>query len=144
MRMLSTLLVACALCQVAPVAALTQHTTSRGEPAVSGGIGAEEIEVLRQQRSRYSLRILTAARGSGAYLAGVMVTVADTRGTVLLEARADGPWMMLMLKPGEYRVTVRYEGAAQERRTQIDKDGSRELVFYFNEAVERLPKGATE
>lgn len=144
MRPITALLLLCALSQMAPVAALTMHTTTRGEPAVSGGIGAEEVEALRQQRARYNLRILTAARGSGAYLAGALVKVTDERGTALLEARADGPWMMLLLKPGDYRVSVGYGDVTQASRTRIAAGQHRELMFYFDEPVERLPKGATE
>ncbi|MFN0161393.1 MAG: carboxypeptidase-like regulatory domain-containing protein [Burkholderiales bacterium] len=144
MHSITTLILLFALCQAAPVGAMSMLTTTRGEPVVSGGVGAEEIAALRQQRSRYTLHILTAARGSGAYLAGALVKVADERGALVLEAHADGPWMLLRLKPGEYRVTVSYGSATQASRTRITQGQTRELMFYFDETVERLPKGATE
>lgn len=124
-----------------PAAAMTDGKTAQGEPWMTGGIGSGELESLEKQRNNFSLRILTAAKGSGAYLADALVKIVDAAGRTVLETRADGPWTYVNLKPGEYRVTVTYKSETRQQTTKISAGDRHEQFFYFEEAVDRLPKG---
>jgi len=134
----ATLLAALLVC---PAAAMTEGKTAQGEAWISGGIGSSELELLDKRRGDFSLRILTAAKGSGAYLADALVKVTDAAGRTVLETRADGPWLYVNLKQGDYRVLVTYKSESRQQATRIHASDRHELFFYFDEAVERLPKG---
>ena len=121
--------------------AVTQGKTTQGEPFVTGGIGAAELETLEKGRKNFSLRLLTAAKGSGAYLADALVRITDSGGRTVLDTKADGPWVYVNLKRGDYKVTVTYKGKTQQQATKIHTGDNHEIFFYFEEAVDRLPKG---
>ena len=124
-----------------PAMALTQGKTAQGEPYITGGVGAAELETLEKGRKGFSLRVLTAAKGSGAYLADALVKITDASGKTVLDTKADGPWVYVNLKLGDYKVTVTYKGKAQQQATKIHAGDNHEIFFYFEEAVDRLPKG---
>jgi len=130
-----------ALLLAGPAAAMSEGKTAQGEPYLTGGIGADELEALEKQRKRFSLRLLTAAKGSGAYLADASVNIVDASGKTVLATKAEGPWVYVNLRLGDYKVTVTYKGRAQQRATKIHAGDNHEMFFYFEEAVDRLPKG---
>jgi hypothetical protein len=123
-----------------PPAAAKEGRTSEGEPYLSGGASQEVRDEMLKQRNKYNLWIHTASK-SGQYLADTQVTVADSAGRTVLDTVMDGPWLFVKLKLGAYRVTARYGGQAQEKRTTIHKGDLHELVFYFDE---RSNAGAQE
>ncbi len=125
----------------APVAPMSDGKTAQGEPYVTGGIGAGELEDLEKQRHRFSLRVLTAAKGSGAYLADVLITITDAAGKTVLSTNADGPWLYVNLKLGDYKVTAMYKAQIKHQATKIHAGDRHEIFFYFDQPVERLPKG---
>jgi hypothetical protein len=105
----------------------------------SGGASVESFDALAARASDYSLKLLLAAKGSGAYLADVDVTVLALPGNdVLLQHRTEGPLMLAALPPGRYRVEARYSdvlpGAATtiRRDVVVPKNGLREVVIYFD------------
>ncbi|MBL8385349.1 MAG: carboxypeptidase regulatory-like domain-containing protein [Burkholderiales bacterium] len=136
---MTALLLAVSVCL--PAHALSEGKTVQGEPWISGGVGTAELERLEQGRKRYSLRVLTAAKGSGAYLADAVVKIVDAKGATVLETRADGPWLYVNLKLGEYKVTATYKSQVRQQATKIHAGDNHEIFFYFEEPVERLPKG---
>jgi hypothetical protein len=52
---------------------------------------------------------IEAATQDGRYLGNVTYTVADAAGGTLLRATCPGPWLMVDLDPGRYRVTLDLE-----------------------------------
>jgi hypothetical protein len=138
----SLILLAGCLGAFAPCAlALTEGKTTQGEPYVTGGIGSGEEESLKQRSNQFSLRILVAATKSGAYLANVKVQIVDVAGKKVLETTTDGPWLLANLKLGEYKVSATYGGQTRQQATKIHPGDRHEIVFRFDEPVDRLPKG---
>ena len=126
-----------------PATAMTQGKTTQGEPFVTGGVGAAELENLEKGRKGFSLRVLTAAKGSGAFLADALIKITDASGKTVLDTKADGPWVYVNLKLGDYKVMVTYKGKSQQQATKIHAGDNHEIFFYFEEAVDRRPKGET-
>ena len=124
-----------------PAASTRGGKTAQGEPYLTGGVGAAELEDLEKQRQRFSLRVLTASKGSGAYLADAVIKITDGSGKTVLDTTADGPWLYVNLKPGDYKVTATYKTQVRQQATKIQANDRREIFFYFDEAIERLPKG---
>lgn len=111
--------------------AVSEGTTEQGTPFVSGGVTVEEQQELRARRPEFSLWVQTAAKGSGAYLAGAMVRVTDMKGTPVLETEMDGPWLFAKLAPGNYVVETTFEGKTEKRTVSVGKTGTRQVFLYF-------------
>src|SRR5512132_3354799 len=77
---------------------------------VSGGIGDQEQEAIGAAERDYNLWLTFAQQGVGeekgraVYLAGVPVKIFDARGILVLNATADGPFMLVKLTPGVCKV----------------------------------------
>ena len=125
---------------VAPVHAEKAGKTIQGEPFVSGGIGADEQAALKKDLSQYNLWIQTAAK-SGPFLSDATVKIVDEADTVVLDTQLDGPWLIVKLGPGQYKVAVTYGGKTVERSTQIHPGDHHQMIFYFDANVDVLPKG---
>ncbi len=54
--------------------ALDSGSNAQGWPYVSGGVGDEELQQLHAQRHNFNLWLVTAAKGSGAHLADVLLS----------------------------------------------------------------------
>ena len=68
------------------------------------------------------------------YLTGAIISVADEAGRPVLEANCGGPWLLLKLAPGRYRVMARLPGTdAKPRTATIDTPakGQMRVVLQF-------------
>lgn len=108
--------------------------TPEGVDFVSGGIGDEERSALREAMPRYSLWLTTAARGSGAYLAQVKVSIIDAQDRLWLRHAMQGPWLLVDLPPGRYRVEAQLGDQLRQAVTTIHPGDHHQLVLYFDVA----------
>jgi hypothetical protein len=120
-------------------AALERGRTADGASYVAGGVGFAERDELAAVRNDYSLRLVAAARGSGAFLADVKVRIADAHGRIVFDRTVDGPELLIDLPPGRYAVEA--SAASQTQRLQLNVDKARRQVYlYFDVPAEVLPK----
>jgi hypothetical protein len=131
---------AVALLAAQPAAAVERGKTVDGRAYMAGGIGLDEREQLAQARHQYSLRVATAARGSGAFLADVELRITDEAGRVVFDRRLDGPLLLVDLAPGRYSVEASLRGERRSARTTIGAQDRREITFYFDVAAGVLPE----
>lgn len=111
-------LVACLL--VFPTAASAQSAhlcTGLGQDA------REEAEVFP-----HTLKLVFAARG-GAYVGDVAVRI-ETGGAVVFEGICDGPWLLLNLDPGRYRITSSFEGQSNTFDIRLGKRTIQRTVVF--------------
>lgn len=111
--------------------ALTRGTTQMGQAFVSGGITPDEIDVIKDERKQYSLAVLTVARGSGAYLADVHVTIVDDHQRPVLDVVMDGPYLLVNLPAGRYKISAMLDSAKQDRTLAVGAQDHRQLDFTF-------------
>lgn len=131
-RMITTL---AALALSGPIAALAASSV----PVVSGGASVEDFTQLNRTAKDYSLKLVLASRGSGAYLADVDVTVRSlaTRETVV-ETRTEGPLLLAALAPGRYEVSATFTdvrpGAPTtiRRVVTVPRSGLVQTTMYFD------------
>lgn len=117
-------------------------TTEQGIEFVSGGVGESEQSSMQEKKGRYSLWLVTAAKGSGAYLSDVQVKVVDVRRKMtVLEHTMEGPWLFAALPPGRYTVEAIYRDTDAGTEQSIKKvamvtkgKNPRQMVLYFNSA----------
>lgn len=103
-------------------------TTPGGVSYVSGGVGTASIDRINSLASGFNLKLVFAG-ASGAYLADVRVTVADSKGRTLLDVTSDGPWFLAKLPRGEYRIVASYAGKDQRQRVSVGTQKLRTVQF---------------
>ena len=138
---MSALVFAGLLCTTAGHAYVLDETAD-GIAFIEGGIGEEEVGVLEAERPRYSLRVRTAARHSGAYLADVFLRIRDGVGHVVFERRLQAPWLLIALPPGRYEIEGVHDGDVDLRSVTIGEHAHGEAVLYFPVDGESAPHRA--
>jgi hypothetical protein len=73
---------------------------------ISGGVGQAEAELFKKELTKHPLAIELLERGGKAdeFTANAMVKVADLHGHTVLDAQANGPFMLVDLPPGRYSI----------------------------------------
>ena len=124
-----------------PAGAMERGTTEQGRPFVSGGVGAEEMAALNNERSQYSLAILAAAKGSGAFLGDVHIRITDGQSNRVLDTVMDGPWLFVDVPAGRYQVEADLDARLQKSVVTIRSGDHRQTIFYFDthDKVEASP-----
>jgi len=122
-----------------PAAAMNDGRTAQDRPFVSGGVSQDELAELRGKQPFFSLSLLTAAKGSGAHLAGVRVRIVDAKGQAVLETEMDGPYLLVDLQPGKYQIEAVNEGETQKRTLTLRDGNTQRLVLYFKSDAEVSP-----
>jgi hypothetical protein len=128
-----------ALCSAFPAIAMTDGRTSQDRPFMSGGVSQDELADLRTQQPFFSVSVLTAAKGSGAHLAGVKVKITDATGKAVLETEMDGPYLLVDLLPGKYELEAVNEGETQKRVLNVRQGAAQRVVLYFKSDAEVSP-----
>jgi hypothetical protein len=90
---------------------------------VSGGIGVEAQERLKERADEFNLKLVFTLN-EGNYIADVNVAVKDARGRTVIEDVSEGPIFMAKLRPGRYSVSATYEGKAVTRQLQVGERGT--------------------
>jgi hypothetical protein len=111
-------------------AALFEGRTTDGRPFLTGGIGIEEVDAIRQRANEYSLQLVVAA-SSGAYLADQTVKIWNARNEPVLDGSLNAPWLLVDLPPGSYRIQVTHGTKSLERRVTIGNHPQR-IVLHFD------------
>jgi hypothetical protein len=86
---------------------------------------------MQRLQDKYNLRLQFVQQGSGEYLAGVQIRIADAKGRTVVDTVASGPWFYAQLPAGEYAVTATSEGKLLTQRIAIKDNGWRGWVFRF-------------
>lgn len=86
-----------------------------------GGIGLDESEAIKAAMKDYSLALIFAQpqEGGAAYLSDVLVRIEDAAGKSVLDVKPDGPYLLVMLPPGSYKVTASSGGNSQDKTLNV-------------------------
>ena len=127
--------------------AVQRGATGVGMAYVSGGVDQSELAALSAEKKGYSFWLTTAAKGSGAYLAGVRVRILDARTQLpVLEHTMDGPWLLVALPLGRYEVQASHYQPGrgpvqlQKQTTTIHPGDHHQMVLYFETGDEVSPE----
>jgi len=102
---------------------------------VSGGIGQNESTAFKQAMSSYPLAMTFASRigDRNAYASDVQVAIRDARDRNVLDVTSKGPYLLVKLPPGKYRVSATYENKTRSQEVSIGAEGTSRVVFEWNE-----------
>ena len=110
---------------VTPASATMEWTPARhtqGDSTyITGGVGerdAKRFEAL-VPRHRLAIEVLEHAGSISEFTAGAGVKIDNVRGKTVLDARADGPFMLVDLPPGRYSVAATLAGHGTERKAVV-------------------------
>ncbi len=99
-------------------AILAKQKTAHGVEFLSGGVGKDEREAMKQHAKAFNTH-LVFADGTGKYLSAVAVRITDAKGKAVLETTTQGPWLYANLPAGSYEVAAVFQGKEQKRRIQV-------------------------
>lgn len=108
---------------------------------VTGGIDFGQSSAFQQARSRYPLAIelLQRAGNRNQYTADAQVRVVDGSGKTAFEARADGPYMLVRMPSGSYRVEATLNGQTESKAVRVGGRGTSRVALIFPEGVGSEP-----
>lgn len=112
-----------------PEAQWAQPQASGGIPYLSGGVGLEERDAIREKANDYNLWIWFARAGSGYFLADVKVSIEDARGQPVLDTVTNGPWLLVRVPPGRY--TIRTDQSDAAMTVSVGATGHTETILRF-------------
>ncbi|MBC8088364.1 MAG: hypothetical protein H7Z40_13935 [Phycisphaerae bacterium] len=112
---------------------MDEPTMVNGVDAVCTGIGDEAQTDPRWQA--YPIRVEFAG-GTGQYVGNAVLTLYGANDTPEFTVRCNGPWLLLQLAPGKYKVAVAADGAAQRTETiSVPQSGQARAVIRFADIV---------
>lgn len=115
---------------------------TRGEVEfVSGGIGKDEADAMKQAEAQFPLTLEFAADAerpasdaSALFVSDAVVAIRDTRGRAVLSARSDGPLLLVRLPSGKYTIEVEWNGMRKTRTIALAEGKRQHVVFDFANA----------
>jgi hypothetical protein len=97
---------------------------------ITGGVGDDESDQMKQISKNYPLQLLLVAKGArNPYLSYVDVKIQDKSGKTVLETNG-GPFLLAKLPPGSYTVTATAEGGTKKQTVQVGKTPQRVLMVW--------------
>ena len=130
----AAVLVGAALAAVASDAARAQMPAAQTQNDVQyvmGGIGSDESEAIKSAMKDYSLALIFARpqEGGAAYLSDVQVRIENEAGKPVLEVKPDGPYLLVKLPPGSYKVTASSGGSSQNKTLSVESGKTTQQRF---------------
>lgn len=93
------------------------------EAVLSGGVGDEEREAMKQEYDEYNLHLAFAEKSpeskKAEFVSDVDVAIRDAKGREVWQGKADGPMLFAKLPPGRYTVSASYEGKTKQKTVQV-------------------------
>lgn len=128
----------------APALALQVSPPDAATRYACGGIGQSEQLQMKALRPAYSLWVSTVSQVGGAFLADARLRVsAEGDAAPRVDLRMDGPWCLLALPEGRYRIEVTLNGQSAPPQTlAVPADGLVEALFRLPAAVDLSPERA--
>jgi hypothetical protein len=103
---------------------------------ISGGIGEDESSAIKAAGPGYALWISFTSRieGKDAYTAPDQVTILKADGAPVLDLKPSGPYLLLDLPPGRYKVSAGSAAHSNTQTVDIVRGKHKRLVFSVPEA----------
>jgi len=101
---------------------------------LSGGVGEGESQRFEAAFKRYPLivRLFETIGARDEYTADARVKITDTKGRVVLDEKADGPFMLVRLPAGDYRIGATLKGhTLADHPVHVTDSGHAKTTFVF-------------
>lgn len=93
-----------------------------GVAYIAGGVGESGRAEIDAVQDQYSLKLVFAYT-NGEFLAEVDVVIVDAAGKTLVATDADGPWLLVDLPAGTYKIEATVNGETKTKRVTVPASG---------------------
>ena len=116
--------------QGASAAPLVEPVVAPGAHA-SGGVSYEDQQEMQAKRGLYNLRLTFAEAQTGAYVAGVTVTIEPMgKGAPLGPFADSGPLFYVWVTPGAYRIVATYAGMPRTKTVHVGRGATQATMYW--------------
>ncbi|ARO88294.1 hypothetical protein EBAPG3_011175 [Nitrosospira lacus] len=100
---------------------------------ISGGIGKDESEAILQAKDSWPLilELVQAADSRAQYISDVQITIRDESGNTVLDAAAEGPYLLIKLPAGKYSLDATYNATTLHRKFNLQKGLGRKVTLIW-------------
>jgi hypothetical protein len=97
----------------------------------SGGVGEDEWRVMKADAPNYSLTVIFATHigTQTPYVSPDHVAILRSDGTSALDIKPDGPYLLVNLPAGNYRITASSAGDSRVKEVQVAAGAHKRVVF---------------
>ncbi len=96
---------------------------------ITGGVGIDEEQKIKEIGKDYTLQILVAQKNK--FLSDVAITIMDADNQLVLETKMDGPYIFVNLEPGKYTINAEGFGESFTRKIKIKAGKQLKQVFVW-------------
>jgi len=103
---------------------------------LSGGIGENQSQAIEAAAGQYALWISFIARieGKEGYSVPEQLTILKADGAPVLDLKPDGPFLLIDLPPGKYRISAGSAAHSNTQSVDIRRGAHQKLVFQIPES----------
>jgi len=119
----------------------SQPQTQGSVSFISGGVGEDDSNRMKQMRADYPLELLFVTSGNpNQYLSDVKVQIAGGGGKVALDTVSTGPFLLAKVPPGRYTITADNQGSVKKQSVQVGSGKTQRVMFVWPRVEEQPPK----
>jgi hypothetical protein len=105
---------------------------------VTGGIGKDEADAMKQAEAQFPLTLefatsaeKPASDATAPFVADAIVAIRDQQGRGVLSARSDGPLLLVRLPSGNYTIEAEWNGVRKQRTIALANGKRQHVMFDF-------------
>ncbi|WP_245001936.1 hypothetical protein [Cupriavidus pinatubonensis] len=110
--------------------AYASATNANGVAYFSGSADPAQAIDMRDIAGLYNLCLAFAGK-QRAWIAGVKANIYSANGTLVFQAYADGPFLLLRLTPGRYRLVAEYDGSVVDTVLRVPRHGAAARMLWW-------------
>lgn len=112
------------------------QTSEQGVSYITGGIGIDEVDALKQYINQFNLHLLFSQGACGHAIVDVDVDIYDAKNQRVLQLIGVDPQLFVKLDRGRYRVVADHEGLQQGSRFTVTENGYKKVVLHWKDCVD--------
>ena len=116
------------------LAQIPETQYSQGISYITGGVGEGETVAILAEAKQWPLLLEMSQieNGRGVWIFGATIKIMSAaKKQIDFEAKADGPYMLVNLAPGDYTIEATYEGVMQKRVLSIKADSLQKIALFW-------------
>jgi hypothetical protein len=100
---------------------------------ITGGVGKDESDAIQQVAKSWplTLELAEASPSRPQYISDVQIRIKNKSGNIVLDANAEGPFVLVKLPPGKYGIDATYESRTIHRDVTIQDGQNRKLTLMW-------------
>jgi hypothetical protein len=115
------------------LAQIPETQYSQGISFITGGVGEGETTSILAEAKQWPLLLEMSQieNGRGVWIFGATINILGSKKQILFDAKADGPYMLVNLVPGDYVIEAAYQGVVQKRAVSIKPDAPQKISLFW-------------